>query len=316
METKEKDTSPSAPLPALMTAMLRRRWLAQALAATALWGVWGALIELPEKAGFPATLGYVSWAAVMIPCAAFMLRRGGRGGAGERGALAGGASPVAAIVLGSAAGLTGAGGQLALFEALRSGPAYLVFPLISLYPVVTVLLSVALLGERARGRHKLGIALALPAALLLAYAPPAGAAAPARAWLLPALIPFFGWGVQGYLLKRASAVMSSERVFLYLTATGLALAPLALLMTDFARPVNWGPSGAVAAAGIHLLNALGAVAFVYALREGPAILIVPLTSLAPLVTVALSLLLYGRLPLAPHAAGMALAALAMWLLST
>ena len=30
-------------------------------------GVWGALIELPEKNGFPATLGYVVWALTMIP---------------------------------------------------------------------------------------------------------------------------------------------------------------------------------------------------------------------------------------------------------
>ena len=34
---------------------------------TIFWGVWGALIEIPEKAGFPATLGYSVWALTMIP---------------------------------------------------------------------------------------------------------------------------------------------------------------------------------------------------------------------------------------------------------
>ena len=36
-------------------------------------GVWGALIEVPEKNGFPATLGYVVWALTMIPAAIIAL---------------------------------------------------------------------------------------------------------------------------------------------------------------------------------------------------------------------------------------------------
>ncbi len=63
------------------------------------------------------------------------------------------------ILLGSAVGVLGAGGQLILFEALRNGPAYLVFPIVSLYPVVTVLLSLWLLQERAPLRAWAGIGL-------------------------------------------------------------------------------------------------------------------------------------------------------------
>jgi len=37
--------------------MKLKPWLMYALITTGLWGSWGALIELPEKAGFPATLG-------------------------------------------------------------------------------------------------------------------------------------------------------------------------------------------------------------------------------------------------------------------
>jgi len=46
-----------------------RLWLLFAAITTLSWGVWGALIEAPEKAGFPATLGYSVWALTMIPCA-------------------------------------------------------------------------------------------------------------------------------------------------------------------------------------------------------------------------------------------------------
>ena len=49
--------------------MKSRIWLAYALVTTVFWGVWGAFIEIPEKNGFPATLGYTVWALTMLPCA-------------------------------------------------------------------------------------------------------------------------------------------------------------------------------------------------------------------------------------------------------
>jgi uncharacterized membrane protein len=145
-----------------------RLWLVFAVITTVFWGVWGAFIEIPEKAGFPATLGYTVWALVMIPPALaglmvirFKLDYDWR-----------------SVLLGSAVGLLGAGGQLVLFEALRTGPAYLVFPIISMYPVITVLLSTSLLHERASRRSWIGIGLALPAVVMLSYQPPAGSCSP------------------------------------------------------------------------------------------------------------------------------------------
>jgi drug/metabolite transporter (DMT)-like permease len=111
--------------------MKQRLWLIFAGVTTLFWGVWGALIELPEKAGFPATLGYTVWALTMLPCALVALRVAHWKLDHDK----------RSILLGSAVGFLGAGGQLVLFEALRSGPAYVVFPIVSLYPVVTVLLS-------------------------------------------------------------------------------------------------------------------------------------------------------------------------------
>lgn len=122
--------------------MKNRLWLVFAAVTTLFWGVWGAFIELPEKAGFPATLGYTVWALTMIPCALVALRITHWECEHDR----------RSILLGCSVGFLGAGGQLVLFEALRSGPAYLVFPIVSLYPVVTVLLSLWLLKERAAKR--------------------------------------------------------------------------------------------------------------------------------------------------------------------
>src|SRR3954463_7053830 len=121
---------------------MRKPWLIYAITTTVLWGVWGAFIEVPEKAGFPATLGYSVWALTMIPCALFALRIAGWKLERDQ----------RSVLLGAGVGLLGAGGQLVLFEALRLGPAYLVFPIVSLYPMLTVLLSVLLLRERASKR--------------------------------------------------------------------------------------------------------------------------------------------------------------------
>ena len=57
----------------LQSNMIKRPWLIYALITTIFWGIWGALIELPGKAGFPPTLVYIVWALTMIPCALIAL---------------------------------------------------------------------------------------------------------------------------------------------------------------------------------------------------------------------------------------------------
>src|SRR5450759_2784186 len=128
-----------------------RLWLVFAAVTTLFWGVWGALVEAPERAGFPATLGYSGWPLTTSPCALAALRVAGWKLEWDR----------RSVRNGCAVGLLGAGGQVILFQALRSAPAYLVFPIVSLYPVLTVALSVTLLKERASRRAWVGISTAL-----------------------------------------------------------------------------------------------------------------------------------------------------------
>src|SRR5690606_11310944 len=132
-------------------------WLTYALVTTMVGGVWGALIELPEKAGFPATLGYSVWALTMIITSIFSLKKDGWKLDTNR----------RAVVSGLIIGFTGALGQVVLFQALIVGPAYLVFPIISLSPLLTILMSFFLLKERTSMRAWIGIVLALVAIVLL-----------------------------------------------------------------------------------------------------------------------------------------------------
>jgi drug/metabolite transporter (DMT)-like permease len=284
---------------------MKKLWLLLAITTTALWGVWGALIELPEKAGFPATLGYTVWALTMIPCALVALASCGWKLERDR----------RSILYGLIVGLTGAGGQIVLFQALRSGPAYIVFPIISLYPVITVALSTGILKERASRRAWLGIIFALIAIPLLSYQPADSAATSGKLWLVLAGCTFLAWGIQGFFMKFANERMRAESIFAYMALAGLLLIPFAVAMTDFSADINWGFRGPYLAALIQVLNSMGALAYVFAVRYGKAIIVVPLTALAPVLTIFLSLALYGVVPHAVLIGGMVLAVIAIYLMA-
>jgi uncharacterized membrane protein len=282
----------------------RRTWLLYAFLTTLFWGIWGAFIETPEKAGFPATLGYVVWAMTMVPCALVALFL-------INWKLD--YNPKS-IFLGSTVGLLGAGGQLILFQALREGPAYVVFPLISLFPVVTIFLALLFLREKASKRQWIGITTALVAIFFLSYQTPTGAIA-YNTWLLLSIIVFLMWGIQAFVMRFSNERMKAESIFFYMMITALALIPVALWMTDFNMPVNMGWNGPYLAFLIHILNSAGALMLVYALRHGKAIVVVPMTGLSPIITVVISLAVYSILPGATLTIGVLLAMIAIYLLS-
>ncbi|UCH10844.1 MAG: DMT family transporter [Fidelibacterota bacterium] len=285
--------------------MSSRAWLVYAMTTTLLWGVWGALIEIPEKAGFPATLGYSAWALTMVPVAIIALKLIRWQLERDRRSAA----------IGLSAGLLGCGGQLLLFQILRIGPAYIVFPIISLYPVVTIILSVMVLRERASRRSWIGIILALFAILMLAYQSPEDSPVQGYLWLLLAITVFLMWGVQAFIMKFAGDSMHAESFAFYTMASALLLTPIALIMTDFSQTINWGFSGVYSALIIQSLNAVGFLFFAYSIRYGKAIIVVPMMALAPVVTVILSLILYAVIPHPIIMGGMIIAFIAIYLMA-
>jgi drug/metabolite transporter (DMT)-like permease len=213
-------------------------------------------------------------------------------------------------------GLLGAGGQMVLFYALTRGPAYLIFPVISLSPSVTIALSYLLLRERTNSVGAAGIVLALLALPLFDFSLQGLGESKGMGWFLLSLIVMGCWGVQAYLMKLANRSMRAESIFFYMMVTGLLLAPVAWAMTDFSRPVNWGADGPYLAAGIQLLNSIGALTLVYAFRYGQAIVVSPLTNAgAPLITAVISLVAIGTLPGRLKLVGLVLACIAALLLA-
>jgi len=286
--------------------MTKRPWLIFALITTLFWGVWGALIEIPEKAGFPATLGYIVWSLTMIPCALV------------------GLSIIKwkleydkkSVFYGLLIGLTGAGGQLILFNALSQGPAYLVFPIISLSPAITVILSLTFLKESTTKKHWIGISLALMASVMMSYQEPQSGEVRGYLWFILAIFVFLAWGVQAYFMKIANNHMKAESIFFYMMLAGLLLAPFAYFMTDMSQNINWGFNGPYLAAIIQVLNAIGALMLVYAIRFGKVIIVTPLTNaVAPIITIVLSLIIYAFIPNPVIITGIVLAMIAAYLIS-
>jgi drug/metabolite transporter (DMT)-like permease len=283
----------------------KNSWLIYVIIHVLFIGVWGAVIEIPEKNGFPATLGYVVWALTMVPAALAALKMKGWKLDFNKNA----------IIWGSLAGLLGAGGQLVLFFTLRIAPAYLVFPLLSLTPVVTILMAVFLLHEKTGKKGWIGVALALLSIFMLSYQPAGATQVSGYTWMLLTAVPLLAWGAQGYVMRFANEIMSAESLYFYMMLTSVMLIPLALYMTDFDQPIHWGLSGPYLSAIIQSLNAFGALCLVYAFRYGKAIIIAPITTaLSPVLTVALSLALYQTIPHPVIVAGIALAIVAALLM--
>jgi uncharacterized membrane protein len=280
-------------------------WLHYALLTTLTWGVWGAFTGVPSEHGFPDTLTYVVWALTMIAPAIWALRKANMSLQRDR----------RSVLLGLAIGLLGAGGQMLLFRAVTLGPTYLIFPIVSLSPVITILLSLALLRERTGKLGVAGITLAVISLPLFDYSPDVQAHH-YGSWFLLAVGVMLAWGLQAYFIKLANATMSAESIFAYMMLAALLVTPIAFVLTDVSKPINWGLGGPWLAAVIQVLNAVGALLLVYAFRYGKAIVVSPLVNAgAPLLTALISLMVAGALPGPYKVAGIVLALAGAVLLS-
>ena len=293
--------------------MKNKLWLLFILITVVTWGVWGAFSDLQmDKEGIPETVVYILWALTMIPCAivALIINKGKF--------LCNGKS----ALLGCTVGLLGAGGQLVLFKALAIGPAYIIFPFISMSPVVVITLAALFLKEKANRWQIAGIIVALIAILLLSIQT-GGDNSPVSGWLwiVLAVLVLFAWGIQGFFMKFANNSMDAESIFVWMAISGLVLIPVAWFMDSdpmtaaeyFAQEGVMVPS--LTCFGIQILNAIGALTLVYAYRYGKAVIVSPMEGLSPMVTVLLSLIILSVIPTPLQIAGICCAAFAMYALS-
>ncbi len=289
--------------------MKNKLWLLFILITVVTWGIWGAFSGYQISHGIPDTVVYIAWALSMLPCAlvALIINKG-KLTFSWRG-----------IGLGAIVGLLGAGGQLVLFKALTLGPSYIIYPFISMSPVVVITLASIFLKERANKWQMAGIVVALAAILLLSLETGnEGSPVTGWLWIVLAVLVLLAWGIQGFFMKFANESMDAESLFVYMALFAVVLVPVAYFMTPDAATF-FAQEGAMtpfwSSFGIQILNSIGALTLVYAYRYGKAVVVSPMEGLAPMVTVLLSLVILHVIPNPLQIAGLVCAAFAMYALS-
>jgi transporter family protein len=135
------------------------RWLVFSLLTILVWGVWGAVSKVSSDA-IDADTNQVFFTFGLMPLILLVWRpsRANPQSAGHR----------AGIMWAFVTGILGGTGNIAFFHALGSGgKASIVAPVTALFPLVTVVMAITLLGERIGTVQKVGLGLALLAIYLL-----------------------------------------------------------------------------------------------------------------------------------------------------
>ena len=135
---------------------------------------------------------------------------------------------------------------------------------------------------------------------------------PASRWLPFALLTCLFWGLFGFFSKIGSGSASSLDLQILFTAGTLPIALFIALKRSGLRADNKGRTVGVA---IGVLAGLGGIAYFVAIARGQVSIIGPLTSLFPLVTVALATIFLREGLNRVQVAGVALAVVAGALLS-
>lgn len=132
-------------------------WVAYSLATVVLWAFWGLLGKVALRTvGWVQASLFFGVASVAIYGVILAVR--------TREATW---SP-SDLLVPLATGLVGALGLATFYIALERGKASVVVPIVGLYPVMTVVLSVVLLHERLAPLQIVGVALAVAAVVLIA----------------------------------------------------------------------------------------------------------------------------------------------------
>lgn len=182
-------------------------------------------------------------------------------------------------------------GNVAYYSALAGGAkAAAVVPLTAMYPVVTILLAVALLRERLSWAQPVGLVLSLAAIWLFNVPEEQGILSPAVVY---AVWPILFWGVSGFLQKVATNHLAPEPAALVYLGAFVPVAVILALREPWGNPVSAREWALVLALGFFL--AFGNIAVLTAFAKGgKAAVITPLGGLYPIISVPVAVLFLGE----------------------
>lgn len=256
-------------------------WIFWTLLTLLSWGIWAVLYKLFGGDISDAQLQAISTIGV-LPILAALAAIPDRAPSGNR-------RRGIALALGS--GIISCLGNIAFYDVLsRGAKAAAVIPITDLYPVVTVLLAVALLKEKLSLLQSAGIGLSLAAIYLFHVSQDEDLLSP---WLLMALIPIVLWGICGLMQKMATNHISGQASAIWFLVAFLPVATVILVVDPLPSRIpfeTW-----VVAAAIGFMLALGNLTVLLAFASGgKASIITPLAGLYPLVSLPIAIVGFGE----------------------
>jgi len=132
-------------------------------------------------------------------------------------------------------------------------------------------------------------------------------------WVVFSLVALMLWGIWGVFSKVATGYLGPQAAYLLGILGYLPI--LAILLYQTGGRIPWHLGGWAAAGAAGACTAAALFFFYRALAQGPVAVVVPLTSLYQVVTVALSWLFLGESLSPRQLAGLVLAVAAVWLLA-
>jgi len=200
------------------------------------------------------------------------------------------------VLLALATGVTAGLGNVMLYNALGSnGPASLVFPIISMAPLIPVLTAPFLFREKIRGLQAFGVVVALVAILLLNTTsfPSASVAAPRffSKWMLYTVLALVIFGIT-FLTQKGATYFISEELCTIVFAAGFLLLDVILIFTDHSLTWTIPTRAGWVSVFIGFLMGAGSLTLFIAYRYGKASIVTPFSQLFPIITVLVAVPLY------------------------
>jgi drug/metabolite transporter (DMT)-like permease len=256
-------------------------WLTWTFVALFSWGVWAVLSKLlggalsAEQSQALSTLGMLP---IFLPLA-FSHRAAWRNASikGFSFALAG--------------GIVTCLGNVAYYAALgHGGKVATVVSLTALYPLVTILLAMVVLGERLNRVQMTGVTLSFVAIWLFNIQEDGGLLSPA---LVYAVLPIVLWGLSGFLQKLCTNHLAAEPAALIYLSAFIPVGVFFALREPWPAALDLRTWTLVLALGFFLAFGNFAILAAFA-RGGKAAVIAPLGSLYPVISVPIAVLLLGE----------------------
>ncbi|OGS55269.1 MAG: hypothetical protein A3K60_05040 [Euryarchaeota archaeon RBG_19FT_COMBO_56_21] len=199
-------------------------------------------------------------------------------------------------ILAATSCMVGVLGYLCFFESIMDGQVAIAGTISAAYPALTVLGALIILGETLTAIQSIGVAAIIGGVIGLSYEPdPTSKHAMPKRALVFSVLAFFLWGFWSFTSKIAVDDVGAGNVFGFYVLSSVTapimyawfrkLRPGAIKGSD---PSKLAWSMAAVALGI---NVSGTFVYSFALEQGNASLVVPISSAYPIVTAVLAVAL-------------------------